>query len=224
MITHNLCVVFDVDDTLYLERDYVRSGFYAVGLFAKQKLGSTGFFEAAWAEFEAGQRGDIFDLVLSQKGLRNDNAMIAQLVEVYRYHVPQIALFDDAFVCLNRLRGAMYLAAITDGPLESQKAKVKALGLEKWTNPTIFTAALGPKAGKPNPMAFELVQEKTHCKGSSCVYVGDNPSKDFVAPKSLGWRTVRLIRPGGLHANEPSGDDVDIELPDLDELEEHLGL
>ena len=40
-----VCVVFDVDDTLYLERDYVRSGFRAVGVWASRWLGLSGFAE-----------------------------------------------------------------------------------------------------------------------------------------------------------------------------------
>ena len=35
---NHLCVVFDIDDTLYLERDYVLSGFAAVGPWARDWL------------------------------------------------------------------------------------------------------------------------------------------------------------------------------------------
>ena len=31
------------------------------------------------------------------------------------------------------------------------------------------------------------------------VYVADNPRKDFIAPRALGWRTVRIRRRGGEH-------------------------
>ena len=30
-------------------------------------------------------------------------------------------------------------------------------------------------------------------------YVADNPEKDFVAPRRMGWRTVQINRPGRLH-------------------------
>jgi putative hydrolase of the HAD superfamily len=54
------------------------------------------------------------------------------------------------------------------------------------------------------------------------VYVADNPIKDFAGPRRLGWRTVRIRRPGGLHADLPSGDDVEQEIASLDELSERL--
>ena len=37
------CVAFDLDDTLYLERDYVRSGFWAVGRWIESHVAVTDF-------------------------------------------------------------------------------------------------------------------------------------------------------------------------------------
>jgi len=56
-------VVFDLDDTLYLERDYVRSGFRAVDAWLASR-GILGFFGEAWANFENGLRGKAFDRAL----------------------------------------------------------------------------------------------------------------------------------------------------------------
>ena len=52
----------------------------------------------------------------------------------------------------------------------------------------------------------------------ACAYVADNPVKDFAGPKGLGWTTVRVRRPQGLHQRVPSGEDVDHEVPDLTTL------
>jgi hypothetical protein len=52
--------------------------------------------------------------------------------------------------------------------------------------------------------------------------VADNPAKDFVAPHRLGWRTVRVRRPDSLHADVPSGADVDAEIASLDDLDTAL--
>ncbi|MGQ9635778.1 MAG: HAD family hydrolase, partial [Bryobacteraceae bacterium] len=61
-------VAFDLDDTLYLERDYVRSGFEAVGEWAKERLGIGDFTQRAWRWFQQGRRGDIFNQVLVEIG------------------------------------------------------------------------------------------------------------------------------------------------------------
>jgi putative hydrolase of the HAD superfamily len=55
------------------------------------------------------------------------------------------------------------------------------------------------------------------------VYVADNPAKDFVAPRALGWATVRVRRAGSLHQRVESGPDVDREVTDLGDLAVWIG-
>lgn len=212
-------IVVDIDDTLYLERDYVRSGFDAVGRWARHELGIDDLGSRAWASFEAGTRGRIFDEVLTTCGRRPDDAVVTEMVARYRTHAPTIALADDARAALERWCGSVALAAVTDGALSSQQAKVRALALERWVPLVVFTAALGQGKGKPHPWAFELIQDQLGVDGPRCAYVADNPAKDFVAPKQLGWRTVRVRRRWSLHANVPRGADVDHEITSLDLLD-----
>jgi len=216
------CVAFDLDDTLFLERDYVRSGFEAVGRWARVNVGIGDFAERAREAFERGERGAIFDRVLEARGIAPERALILRMLAVYRTHLPRISLCADAAACIVRLRGHAALAIVTDGPLDSQRAKVRALGVEAWARPVVYTAALGADAGKPSPKAFELVETLTGVRANLCVYVADNPAKDFAGPKNRGWRTVRVRRPEGLHAAVPDGDDVDAELEGLDGLERVL--
>jgi putative hydrolase of the HAD superfamily len=213
------CIVFDVDDTLYLERDYARSGFAAVGALVRTRWSVPDFGDRAWRLFEAGSRGDIFDRALAECGVAGGSDVVADLVACYRAHRPEIRLHDDALACLDRLAGRVRLAGLTDGPAESQRAKVAALELPRWLSPIVITAELGTGLGKPDPAGFRLIEEATGIGGAECLYVGDNPLKDFVAPRRLGWQTVRIRRPGGLHASRPSGDDVDREIDTLDQLE-----
>lgn len=209
------CVVFDLDDTLFLERDYVRSGFDAVGAELAE-LGVTGFGETAWEAFLQGVRGRIFDVALEQVGCPPSAELVARLVTVYRAHAPAITMLSDARACLDRLTGHVPLAVVTDGPIESQRAKAAALDVEAWAAIAVFTADLGDGFGKPHRRPFELVEEATGCSAERCVYLADNPAKDFGGPRSLGWRTVRVRRPASLHHTVDSGDDVDHEVIDLD--------
>ncbi len=217
------CLVFDIDDTLYLEMDYVRSGFQAVGHYLKKEMNLEGFYQIAWDLFEKGTRRTIFNEALKQLGLAHDQQTILNLVAVYRHHQPQIKLLPDALACLKAFHGQAAMAVITDGPPSSQQAKVQALQLEQWINPIILTATLGDHASKPNPLSFQLVQNATGCQGAQCVYLADNTQKDFIAPHQMGWHTVRIQRPGGLHYHQPSGADVQWELSSFDELRKTLG-
>jgi putative hydrolase of the HAD superfamily len=218
------CVTFDVDDTLYLERDYVRSGFIAVGAALRQAGHDCGFAETAWQLFCDGARGHTFDETLELLGLPSTPKLITELRDVYRAHEPAITLLPDAAAVIDALRGRVTLAAITDGPAISQQAKVTALGLDDVLDPLVITEHLGAGLGKPDPMAFTIVATAHRFTPDQLVYVADNPAKDFIAPHQLGWRTIRVRRPGSLHADVDSGDDVDDEIPDLRALLDVLDL
>jgi putative hydrolase of the HAD superfamily len=210
------CVVFDIDDTLYLERDYVRSGFHAVGRWIEVHLGVSGFSDLAWHTFETGTRGTIFDDVLRELAIPPDPGLVKSLVAVYREHEPAISMLPDARDVVDTLSHDTTLGVVTDGPLESQRAKAQALGVEDWSSVSVFTSEWGQEYWKPHRRAFEFVEATSGCSGAQCVYLADNPAKDFVAPASMGWSTIRVRRAGSLHERVPSGDDVQHEVANLD--------
>ena len=220
------CVVFDLDDTLYLERDYVRSGFRAVGEWVRERWGEARFPELAWRHFLEGVRGTIFNRALGDLGLPADPEVISEAVRVYREHVPDIALLPDARECLQRLRGTFFLGVITDGPLVSQRRKAEALGLPGLVDHILYTAELGEGFGKPHPRAFEEMQRRAGVSGEACGYIADNPRKDFIAPKRLGWGTIRIVREGGIYAGveSPLAQDAEWTVSDLLEAMQRLSV
>ena len=202
-------VVLDVDDTLYLERDYVRSGFVAVGDYVKKTYGVEGVFELAWGAFLRGQRGHIFDSIVEADARLGAQEITGDLVRVYRTHRPEIALLPDAERFLQRHSSVSHIAVVTDGPAESQRRKVDALGLSRWVTEVVITSERGPGWAKPAVRSFEYLQNLFDSEPRDCVYFGDNPTKDFAGPKYLGWHTVRVRRPGGLHFHAESHNDGD---------------
>jgi len=201
------CVAFDLDDTLFLERDYVRSGFAAVGEWAKARLNLDGLAEGAWRLFEEGCRGRVFDMTLLSLGQPADPSVVGSMVRVYRTHRPDIALLPDASRCLEHVRRWHFVGVISDGPVDAQRQKVAALGLAEKVDKVMLTRELGEEFEKPHPRAFELMAEASGADASRCVYVADNPLKDFLAPNRLGWRTVRIVRPGALYCGHDAPGD-----------------
>jgi putative hydrolase of the HAD superfamily len=212
------CVVFDIDDTLYLERDYAKSGFKAVGRWAKDELGVDDFASLAWAKFEAGVRRTVFNEVLYELEIDHDLDLIKEMVRVYRHHEPDIELLLDAANCIDALADDFQLAALTGGPLVCQQAKVCALGIEALLEPIVYARTWGAEYDKPHARSFYKVQSLTKMHGSDCAYLSDNPTKDFTAPQAMGWTTVRVRRPGSLHQAIESGIETDLEVTSLNEL------
>ncbi|MDR3774422.1 MAG: HAD family hydrolase [Terracidiphilus sp.] len=201
-------VVFDLDDTLYLEQDYVLSGFrHLSGLVAADAESSPqqilSFLNTSAADPR--NQGHILDLLLTEyPGLRT--AWDAcRLIEEYRCHTPTISLLPGVEPMLSELRAAgVRLGVITDGASESQHRKARALGLATLVDMLIVTDDKGIEYRKPHPYAYLYVAERFGLEPAACAYVGDNPAKDFLAPRRLGWETVRIRLSYQLHeAAEP---------------------
>jgi putative hydrolase of the HAD superfamily len=210
-----LCLVFDLDDTLYLERDFVRSGFEAAGAWLYTKMRVSGFAALAWTAFESGKRGTIFDCVLSDLHIAPDPGLLSALVQIYRHHTPALSLLPDARDCIDFYRVRASLCMITDGLHTTQLAKCRSLGVIDSFDPLIVNGT--PETAKPDAASFLAVASRHRSSGTTFVYVGDNPNKDFEAPLALGWRTVRVRRAGSLHEHSPSlpGKLPHFEIPDL---------
>lgn len=194
------CIVFDLDDTLYLERDYAFSGFDAVAEQFTEQVGADFDVAARCRElFDTRDRTRVFNTILHEAGTPEPDALLPKMIDAFRNHAPRIALCPDADAALTRLAGRFKLALISDGYLVAQQAKVEALGLASRIELIILTDQWGREFWKPHPRAYETVASHFNFDHRDCVYVADNPTKDFVAPDALGWTTVMVRRERAIH-------------------------
>ena len=199
-------IVFDLDDTLYDEIEYCKSGFDAVAHFlAKNSKGKSAknIYTSLWNEFQSGNHTKTFNAALDALGIKYDNQLITKCVQVYRNHTPKITLPQDSKNVLEQLQTKYTLALLTDGFLPAQKLKVHALGIEKYFKSVIYTEELGRDCWKPSPAGFEKLLRDLNTKPENCAYIADNPAKDFIAPNQLGFFTVQIIRPKHIHLEKP---------------------
>ncbi|MHC4698138.1 MAG: HAD family hydrolase [Planctomycetota bacterium] len=249
-------VVFDLDDTLYPEREYAFSGFDAVAAAFEELLGDRSEVAAQMRQlFDTEHRPRVFNTLLSRLPNRaaglsprespDDEELVKRMIQTYREHTPSISLHADADTALTRLRtthrssgphpgapgsslrydsGPYAFGLITDGPVESQSAKINALGLRPHLDAIVLTDELGPGFAKPHPRAFELIARQLAVNADKCAYIADNPAKDFIAPNALGWTTIQITRPDGIYRdNKPAeGGTPDHIIDTLDELEAAL--
>jgi len=217
-------VAFDLDDTLYPEREYVLSGFKVVSELVKQQLGIEDFYLELVETFNGGERKKTFDTTLKRLEIEYDLALIQDLVDCYRAHLPDIKPYDDVVPTLQRLKTQHHHALITDGHLQAQRNKVRALDLGQFFERIIYTDKYGKDYWKPSPFPYQLVMEHFSAEGSECAYIGDNMEKDFIAPNKLGWLTVQIRRKEGQYVNNVGSDDCNpqIAIDSLKDLEKVL--
>jgi putative hydrolase of the HAD superfamily len=206
-------LVLDLDDTLYDELSFVRSGFCAVAAWGEERLGldRAESLTRLMGLLESQGRGRVFDDWLEGRG------SVRAALEVYRRHDPDIVLWPAAQRLLARHRdAALYL--VTDGHKGVQARKVTALDLWDRMRRVYLTSRYGTVHAKPSPRCFELVARRERVPLSALVHVADNPAKDFVGLNPLGVTTVRVLT--GQHAETPArpGAEAAHRIPDLDAL------
>lgn len=198
-------VVFDLDDTLYPECEYAYSGFAAVGDWLRSRMACpTDPARRLMQMFQSGRRGRLFDDLLAEWRCSNAAELIPEMVACYRHHQPTIVLHADAQRAMDRWRGLFQLALITDGPLATQRRKIEALDLSARLDLIICTDQWGRDCWKPSPKAFNMVEQAWAIHGPQCIYIADNPAKDFVAPNLLSWHSVLIQRPAGEYCRAPA--------------------
>ncbi|WP_373546388.1 hypothetical protein [Chamaesiphon sp.] len=89
-------IVFDLDDTIYPERDFVLNGFRAVAAWASVNLGISESIGAAtlFQLYREGVRNNTFDRWLIIHGIATE--IVPELLDIYRQHLPNISPFPEA--------------------------------------------------------------------------------------------------------------------------------
>ncbi len=214
-----MILVFDLDDTLFDELSYVRSGLAAAANFA---AGETGTDSEALKRLlndalKTG-RSEIFDRAFRAAGIYS-KGLVRACVSVYRKHEPEIALFPEADRCLERFRDhPLYI--VSDGNTTAQSRKIRALGLAPRVKHCFLTWRHGRRHGKPSPHCFLKICQRENAVPSRVVHIADNPGKDFVGLKPLGFHTVRVLTGQHRDLKMPPEYQAAAEIPNLDGLTE----
>lgn len=187
-------VIFDLDDTLYAEWSYFESGLAAVADFV---AGPDSGRRTAWrerlkADVAQNGRAGVFQGIPPPTG--RSEGWIATLLHVYRTHRPTISTFPDVAPFLQRARrDGIRLGLVTDGKSLVQRRKIEALDLSSRMDAIVCTEDIDLPATAVEP--FLVATALLGVGPEVCVYVADDASKDFIAPRRLGIGTIHLRRP-----------------------------
>lgn len=218
------CVIFDLDDTLYNERTYVESAMKNVAGYLSDKFALDGaeLFRRLIDILDSEGRGHIFDMLLAEYKI---DEKVNKLVEVYRSTKPQMNLYEDGEKLIKELKKRkISTAIITDGCSLVQHNKIEALNLDGLIDEIIVTDDY-ENAAKPSVVPYKMVLSRMNgIKGNQCIYIGDNPRKDFVGAGKAGMRTARIIRPIGdnMRLQAETGFEADITIYSLMEITDYL--
>ena len=195
-----MVIVFDLDDTLYDEIDFVKSGFKEIENYLKDEK----YYNFMYELFESEGSGRVFNKLINKFDLDVD---INKLIEIYRFHNPDIVLSTESLELLNFSKD-FKTALISDGHYIMQKNKFDALGLDEFIEYPIFTDFYQTK--KPALKPYQIVMEKFNDE-KKFVYISDNPKKDFKAVKELGWTGIRYKNRVGIYKDFETDTDYEVE-------------
>ncbi|MFM2653670.1 HAD family hydrolase [Vibrio owensii] len=188
--------VFDLDDTLYSEKDYQRSGYLYIARHLKKlyQKDVSGIIEKADA-----QNKDVLEEICCALSL--PDSVKQSLLWMYRLHIPTIELTSDVKCTLEAIKSrCSTIAVITDGRSVSQRNKLLSLGLEQLDS--LVSEEWGES--KPGDLRYKEI-ERRYPNKSQYIYVGDNVKKDFITPKKMNWLTIGIRDAGNnIHSQDLS--------------------
>ena len=174
-------IVFDLDDTLFSEKEYFFSGISYVEEFITD-LYKVPFNGEIFKAYKKGVK-DLWGW--SSKKLELPLETKESFLWVYRNHKPKIKLFPgiiDLFKELNKLDAKVVI--LTDGRSVTQRLKIKALNLDR------LSLYISEEYSSIKPKKKRFISIQKTWKGSKFAYIGDNVNKDFIAPKDLNWLCI----------------------------------
>lgn len=186
-IFNNSVIVFDLDDTLYCEYDFILSAFKAISKI--YKVNKDDIYYKMTELYE--KKEDVFRfLVNSYPSVTSDKEY---LISIYRNHKPSISLSKDTGHFLKKIKAiGCKTGLLTDGRSVTQRNKIKSLGLSDYFDLIIISEEFGSE----KPELRNYVPFKNLSRNGQFIFIGDNPSKDFITPNKLGWLTICILDQG----------------------------
>jgi putative hydrolase of the HAD superfamily len=177
--------VFDLDDTLFFEIDYLKSAFKSIARNIEPKLYMK-LYNQMLSIYLSG--GNTFEKVISQypnKKLNTD-----ELLCDYRNHFPKIRLREGVLEMLLKIKANNgKIGIITNGRGTTQRNKIESLGLIQIIDEILISEEFGFE--KPNEAIYKHFMRIN--QKYQYYYFGDNLTNDFITAKRFGWFCIGII-------------------------------
>jgi putative hydrolase of the HAD superfamily len=187
-------ILFDLDDTLYPLREFIRSGFAAAArhLENSRRIGRGEAFRFLSRASVGAAHGRELRACATHFGL--PQTIVPELVQVIRDHVPSIALPLRSRAVLEAMRLEWRIGIVTDGAPDIQARKVAALGIESLIDCVVYANAVGDRRGQPKRNPFLAAASGLRVAVERTVFVGGDAGCDAFGAGRLGMRTIHVSR------------------------------
>ncbi len=187
-------VLFDLDDTLFEQRQWLLGAWQAVACAAVPYGAHAAELAEALIEIsdEGSDQGGIIDRALERVGA--EGCPVEHLVEVFWSFQPaSLQPYAGAREGLRALRESVPIGLVTDGCPRTQRDKLRCLGLFDAFDVVVYSDELGREHRKPSALPFLAALSKLGVVPGEAVMVGDRPSKDVAGATAAGMRAVRAL-------------------------------
>lgn len=216
-------VIFDLDNVLYDETDYIFSAYKEIAGYLSKYHGleESEIFTTLKDKFY--RNGSMYPRLFND--LLNDldlDYLLPEILHIFSTVHPKIKLYDGVDSLLSRLKKKYKLGLLTNGMVETQKNKIKLLNIEHLFDDVLCARELGSNNEKPNTLPYIVLLDRLSIKPENAMCIGDNPYLDFVGAKKIGILTARVLTGEFKEVIVDEKDDADITINELGELEDIL--
>jgi len=160
--------------------------------------------ECLWGNFDSpgldtlrawslGFRRSLFDAVLREQGLPDDDGALAEEFASARRKLQR--LMPDAKETLARLKPSFKIGLLTNGTPDIQRGKLADSGLANFFDAVAVSGECG--IGKPNPGIFHILLRELGTVPDAAAMVGNSLARDIAGARAAGIaRTIWLRVPG----------------------------
>ncbi len=195
---HTTFFVFDLDDTLYAEKSYLKSAFRHIASELAPYVREDIYPEMLR---RYNYKEEVFQWISERYKSSINGYTIEWMKKQYREHTPHLTLAPHVQNFLVQLfEKSIPAGLITDGRSITQRNKLKALGIEDYFSDLIISEEFGSE--KPDENNYRYFINKY--PGRTFYFIGDNTAKDFIVPHKLGWVTICIKDSGNnIHPQDP---------------------
>jgi putative hydrolase of the HAD superfamily len=189
-------ILFDLDDTLYPYRSFVRSGFRAIGRFLADRhgLSAVAVVQVLGRSMAGGRSGREVQTLCEHFDL--PDTLVPTLVAIIRDQQPRLRLPRESARVLAALRSSWRVAVLTNGDPAVQRRKLAALGVADLVDAALCAVECGDPRGKPAPVVFLTALDRLGVAPSRAVFVGDDMRADIEGARVVGMKTIHMNAPG----------------------------